>query len=358
MSKAYQIVLLPGDGIGPEVLDEAVKTLEAVGRPTGLEFELITEVAGGAAIDQDNDPMPDRVIDACLAAHAVMLGAVGGPKWDHHTGAMRPESGLLKIRKELGVFANLRPVAVPDCLAEASPLRAEAVTGTDMLVVRELISGIYFGQPRGNDGSEAFNTMRYARNEIERVARVAFEWARRRRNELCSVDKHNVLEVSQLWRETVIDLHRREFSDVKLSHMYIDNAAMQLVLNPRQFDVIVTGNIFGDILSDAGATLGGSLGLLPSASLGGPRGLFEPVHGSAPDIAGQRKANPVAAIACAAMMLDFLEEPEAAAAIRAGIDGALNTGARTGDLCREQHRLVNTCELGDLIREHALARLS
>lgn len=358
MSSTYNIVLLPGDGIGPEVTDQAVLCLDAVAAASGFSLNYTTEVAGGAAIDQDNDPMPDRVVEKCLAADAVILGAVGGPKWDHHTGAMRPESGLLKIRKSLGVFANLRPVQVPDSLAEASPLRPEAVAGTDMLVIRELISGIYFGQPRGNDGNEAFNTMRYNREEIERVARVGFEWARKRDNRLCSVDKHNVLEVSQLWRQVVIELHEKEFSDVELSHMYIDNAAMQLVLNPRQFDVIVTGNIFGDILSDAGATLGGSLGLLPSASLGGKTGLFEPVHGSAPDIAGQAKANPIAAIACSAMMLDDLGEASAAKAIRTGIEAALNQGLRTGDLCREGHTLASTIELGTAIREAAVAACS
>lgn len=353
--KTYNIVLLPGDGIGPEVVEQAVRVLEGVAAAHDFSFAFTTEVAGGAAIDQDNDPMPDRVIEKCLASNGVILGAVGGPKWDHHTGHMRPEAGLLKIRKALNVFANLRPVAVPESLAESSPLRPEAVAGTDMLVVRELISGIYFGQPRGNDGTEAFNTMRYHRDEIERVARVAFEWARRRDNRLCSVDKHNVLDVSQLWRTVVTDLHTAEFSDVELSHMYVDNAAMQLVLNPKQFDVIVTGNIFGDILSDAGATLGGSLGLLPSASLGGTVGLFEPVHGSAPDIAGQGKANPIATISCTAMLLDELGEAAAAEAVRKGIATALDSGARTADLCRDGTSPVDTSEMGRLILEGALA---
>lgn len=357
MSKTYNIVLLPGDGIGPEVTDQAVRILEAVAASQGFAFNFSTEVAGGVAIDQDNDPMPDRVVAACKAADGVILGAVGGPKWDHHTGFMRPEAGLLKIRKELNVFANLRPVSVPDSLAESSPLRTEAVAGTDFLVVRELISGIYFGEPRGNDGTVAFNTMRYHRDEIERVARVAFQWARRRRNQLCSVDKHNVLEVSQLWRTVVTELHEAEFSDVELSHMYVDNAAMQLVLNPKQFDVIVTGNIFGDILSDAGATLPGSLGLLPSASLGGSVGLFEPVHGSAPDIAGQGKANPIACIACAGMMLDELGEATAAAAVRAGIETALASGARTADLARGGDA-VDTTAMGQLIHDGAMAHLA
>jgi len=353
--KTYSVVLLPGDGIGPDVTEQAVRVLEAVAQAGGFAFDFSTEVAGGAAIDQDQDPMPDRVVQKCRAADAVILGAVGGPKWDHFTGTMRPESGLLKIRKELGVFANLRPVSVPPTLAESSPLRTEAVSGTNFLVVRELISGIYFGQPRGNDGTEAFNTMRYHRSEIERVARVAFEWARKRDNRLCSVDKHNVLDVSQLWRTVVTELHQAEFADVELTHMYVDNAAMQLVLNPRQFDVIVTGNIFGDILSDAGATLPGSLGLLPSASLGGVTGLFEPVHGSAPDIAGKGIANPIACIACAAMLLDDLGEATAAAAIRSGIEAALNTGARTADLTKDNP--VGTETMGSLILEHTLAAM-
>ncbi len=359
MTKEYQIVLLPGDGIGPEVTDEAVLLLEALAAAYDFTLRFTTEVAGGAAIDQDNDPLPDRVVEACLAADAVLLGAVGGPKWDHHTGAMRPESGLLKLRKSLGAFANLRPVAVPDSLATASPLREAAVRGTDLLVVRELTGGIYFGEPRGRRGvgdeEEAWNTMRYSAGEVRRVARVAFEWARKRGGRVTSVDKANVLVVSQLWRDTVTALQGAEFPDVALEHMYVDNAAMQLVLNPRQFDVIVTGNLFGDILSDAAATLGGSLGLLPSASLGGKVGLFEPVHGSAPDIAGQGKANPIAALLSVAMMLDDLGESAAAAAARSGVEAALADGLRTGDLWREGLTRASTAELGARIREHALA---
>ena len=358
MSKNYNIVLLPGDGIGPEVLKEAVGLLEALSEPCGYTMSFSEEAAGGAAIDQYEDPMPDSVVEACKAADGVMLGAVGGPKWDHHTGAMRPESGLLKIRAELGVYANLRPVAVPDSLAEASPLRPEAISGTDMLVVRELTGGIYFGQPRdrtGEPGNEtAFNTMVYTTPEIERVARVAFEWARKRSGRVCSVDKANVLVVSQLWRETVTKLHAEEFSDVELTHMYVDNAAMQLVIRPSQFDVIVTGNLFGDILSDAAATLGGSLGLLPSASLGGKTGLFEPVHGSAPDIAGQSIANPIACIVSAAMLLDDLGESKAAAAIRAGVEAALSSGARTADLYRDGYEKVSTTEMAARIKDAAL----
>lgn len=357
MSKTYKIAVMPGDGIGTEVMAETIQLLDALSAKLGFKLQYNEQAAGGAAIDQFNDPMPDHVIAACKASDAVLLGAMGGPKWDHLTGAMRPESGLLKIRKELNVFANLRPVSVPAALADSSPLRPEAVSGVDLLTVRELVGGIYFGQPRGNDGYEAYNTMRYTVPEIERVARVAFEWARKRRNKVTSVDKANVLDVSRLWRDTIKQLHAKEYSDVELNHMYIDNATMQVVLNPRQFDVIVTGNIFGDILSDTTATLGGSLGLLPSASLGETYGLFEPVHGSAPDIAGQGKANPVAMILTASMMLDFLGETKAAAAIRKGYEAALAQNFRTADLWREGNKKATTSEMGRVIREEALKSL-
>lgn len=357
MSKTYKITLLPGDGIGPEVVAESVKLLDAIAEKSDFSFEFTEKLAGGAAIDACNNPLPQDSIDACKASDAVLLGAMGGPKWDHLTGAMRPEGGLLKIRKELNVYANLRPVAIPASLANSSPLRPEAVSGVDLLTVRELTGGIYFGQPVGNDGNEAFNTMRYSVMEIERVTRVAFEWARKRRNKVTSVDKANVLEVSRLWRDTVKRLHETEYSDVELNHMYIDNATMQMVINPRQFDVILTGNIFGDILSDTSATLGGSLGLLPSASIGSGVGLFEPVHGSAPDIAGQGKANPIAMILSTAMMLDHIGESAAASAIRKGFEAALNSPLRTGDLCTKDHKLATTSQLGDLIRTETLKNL-
>jgi 3-isopropylmalate dehydrogenase len=357
------ILVLPGDGIGPEVCNEAVTTLKALAEKKGLSIAFSEDHAGGSAINAYNDPMPDSVIEKAKAADAVLLGAVGGTKWDHHVGDMRPESGLLKIRRELGVFANLRPVAVTEALASASPLRPEAIAGTDMLVVRELTGGIYFGQPRGRTGEkgneDAFNTMRYTTPEIERVARVAFTWARRRGGRVCSVDKANVLVVSQLWRDVVTELHANEFSDVELSHMYVDNAAMQLVVRPSQFDVILTGNLFGDILSDAAATLGGSLGLLPSASVGGPVGLFEPVHGSAPDIAGKGIANSVAMLLSTAMMMDELVQPEIADAIRAGVNAALDQGLRTADLHQEGVTTkVSTSEMAAAIRETALASLA
>jgi len=357
MSQTYKITLLPGDGIGPEVLSESVKLLNAIAEKSDFDFEYTEAPAGGAAIDAHNDPMPESTLAVCKASDAVLLGAVGGPKWDNLTGALRPESGLLKLRKELGAFANLRPVALPPALAESSPLRPGAAIGIDLLTVRELTGGIYFGEPVGNNGKEAFNTMRYTVEEIDRVARIAFEWARKRRNKVTSVDKANVLEVSRLWRDTVIQLHQSEFSDVELDHMYIDNATMQMVINPRQFDVILTGNIFGDILSDTSATLGGSLGLLPSASIGGGIGLFEPVHGSAPDIAGEGKANPIAMILSCAMMLDELGENAAAHAIHEGLEAALGHNARTSDLWHEGYKKASTSEMGDLIRNETLKHL-
>lgn len=353
MKKEYNITLLPGDGIGPEVIHEAVKVLDAVAKNSNFSIIYNQQHAGGAAIDAFGDPMPDNVIEVCKNSDAVLLGAVGGPKWDDLTGTLRPESGLLKIRKELGAFANLRPVTVPASLANNSPLRPEAVSGLDLLTVRELTGGIYFGKPTGEEGEggdkKAWNTMIYSVNEIQRVARVAFDWARKRRNKVMSVDKANVLTVSRLWRDTVKSLHEAEYQDVALDHMYIDNAAMQMVINPRQFDVILTGNIFGDILSDASATLGGSLGLLPSASVGGAVGLFEPVHGSAPDIAGQGKANPLAMILSVAMMLDSLGEVAAANSIRFGVNEVLNQGYRSGDLWCEGNILSTTSELGQLV---------
>ena len=353
MSKNFNITLLPGDGIGPEVINEAVKVLSSISKKYNFSLTYNEQPVGGAAIDAFNDPMPNSVVEICKNSDAVLLGAVGGPKWDNLTGSMRPESGLLKIRKELGAFANLRPVSVPEALAENSPLRPEAVSGLDLFTVRELTGGIYFGTPAGEKGEginkHAWNTMIYSVAEINRVARVAFEWARKRRNKVTSIDKANVLTVSRLWRDTVKNLHKLEFSDVELDHMYIDNAAMQMVINPRQFDVILTGNIFGDILSDASATLGGSLGLLPSASVGGKVGLFEPVHGSAPDIAGMNKANPFAMILSAGMMLDTLHESDAANHIRSSVEKVLDENYRSSDLWREGNKLATTSELGDLV---------
>ncbi len=333
---SYHVAVLPGDGIGPEVTDEAIRVLKAAASAHGFAFTFDTHPIGGTAIDTYGEPLPEATLSACRNAEAVLLGAVGGPSWDNETGSRRPESGLLKLRKSLGVFANLRPVAVPESLAEASPLRADRVAGTDVLIIRELTGGIYFGTPREVSLEASplvgMNTMVYTEPEVARIARVAFSWAQKRSGRVTSVDKANVLEVSQLWRAVVTRVHQDEFPDVALDHLYVDNAAMQLVRDPRQFDVILTGNLFGDILSDLAATLPGSLGLLPSASVGGPVGLFEPVHGSAPDIMGMGKANPLGAILSGAMLLDELGQRAAAQAIRRGVDAALKAGHRTADL--------------------------
>lgn len=354
---SYHIAWLPGDGIGREVTEVALDAMHALGEPLGFALTAEAHPVGGAAIDAAGHPFPDATRDACLAADAVFLGAVGGPAWDDATGDRRPESGLLALRKALGVYANLRPVAVPDALAAASPLRTDVVRGTDVLIVRELTGGIYFGTPRDRTAREAFNTMRYTAGEIRRVARVAFEQARRRDGRVTSVDKANVLAVSQLWRDTVRALHTEAYPDVELDHLYVDNAAMQLVRDPRPFDVVLTGNLFGDILSDLAATLPGSLGVLPSASLGGSVGLFEPVHGSAPDIAGTGTANPVAALLSGALLLDELGQPAAARAMRHGVTAALSNGLRTADLWREGYRRVTTAEMGTAVTRLALAAL-
>lgn len=353
--KTYRIAWLPGDGIGREVTEQAIRVLEHAGNRFGFHVTAGEWAAGGAAIDAFGTPLPEETLAACKQSDGVLLGAVGGPKWDDRTGEARPEAGLLRLRKELGVYANLRPVSVPDVLAVASPLRREIAAGTDLLIVRELTGGIYFGEPKGRtsteEGEVAFNTMRYTAHEIERIARTAFEWARRRRGLVTSVDKANVLEVSRLWREIVSRLHASEYADVKLEHLYVDNAAMQLVRRPSEFDVVVTGNLFGDILSDLAATLPGSLGLLPSASLGGRVGLFEPVHGSAPDIAGEGKANPIAAILSVAMMLDDWDESSAAASVRRAVDAVLEDGLRTGDIWEAGRTRVDTEGMGARIAE-------
>ena len=350
----YHIACLPGDGIGPDVSRAAFDVMHAVGDAAGFALTVDEHLAGGAALDATGDPLPPATRAACTAADAVFLGAVGGPKWDANTGDQRPEAGLLALRKLLGVYANLRPVTVPAALAEASPLRPDRVADTDVLIVRELTGGIYFGEPSGRSDHDAHNTMRYATDEVARIAHVAFQHAQRRGGRVTSVDKANVLTVSQLWRDVVTDLHQAEYPDVELNHLYVDNAAMQLVRDPTQFDVVLTGNLFGDILSDLAATFPGSLGLLPSASIGGDVGLFEPVHGSAPDIAGQNVANPIAAILSGALLLDELGASQAASAIRTGVQGALDDGARTADLAHDGQQHVSTAEMGDHITAHAL----
>ena len=331
-TRSLSVTLLPGDGIGPEVTREAVRVLETASETYGVRLSTQEHPVGGAAIDAAGDPLPAATLDACLAADAVFLGAVGGPAWDGVDPAIRPERGLLRLRARLGAFANLRPVTVPEAQAARSPLRAEVVAGTDLLIVRELTGGIYFGTPRERTDTEAFDTMRYSVHEIERIARVAFEWAGRRGGRLASVDKANVLASSALWRDTVARLGAEEFPHITVEHLYVDNAAMQVVRDPRQFDVVVTGNLFGDILSDLAATLPGSLGLLPSASVGGPVGVFEPIHGSAPDLAGRGLANPLAAVLSAAMLLDEADLPEAAASVRRAVEATVAAGTVTPDL--------------------------
>jgi len=349
----YRIAALPGDGIGPEVTAAAVDVLHAVAEAADFRLDVEEHPVGGAALDATGDPLPEATRAACSSADAVFLGAVGGPKWDSEKGSRRPEAGLLALRKLLSAYANLRPVVVYDALTEASPLRLERVRGTALLIVRELTGGIYFGTPREHTDVSAHNTMKYTRTEVERIARVAFERARDRNGKVTSVDKANVLEASRFWRDTVTALQQAEYPDITLEHLYVDNAAMQLVLDPRQFDVLLTGNLFGDILSDLAATLPGSLGLLPSASVGSEVGLFEPVHGSAPDIAGKGVANPVGAILSGALLLEEVGETRAATAIRAGVESALSDGLRTADLARAGEDPVSTTKMTARITRYA-----
>lgn len=355
MTQQYRITLLPGDGIGPEIMAVAVEALKRVGANTGIEFAFQEALMGGAAIDATGEPLPADSLALCKDSDAVLLAAIGGYKWDTLPNSQRPERGLLALRAGLGLFANLRPAQIFPQLVDASSLKREVVEGVDILVVRELTGGIYFGQPRGIFATETgekrgVNTMVYSESEIERIGRVAFEAARKRNKRLCSVDKSNVLEVSQLWRDRITQL-AAEYPDVELSHMYVDNAAMQLLRNPKQFDTIVTGNLFGDILSDAAAMLTGSIGMLPSASLGasGP-GLFEPVHGSAPDIAGQDKANPLAQVLSAAMMLRYgLSEAEAANQLEQAVLTVLDQGYRTGDILSSGMKAVGCKGMGEAL---------
>jgi 3-isopropylmalate dehydrogenase len=327
-----KILLLPGDGVGAEVTAAAVEVLNAVATKFGHTLELSEGLIGGVAIHQTGSPLPDDTVRKALAADATLLGAVGSPEFDDAPPQKRPEKGLLGLRQALEVFANLRPVKMWPALVESSPLKNEIVTGTDMIIVRELTGGLYYGQPRCIENDRAVNTMVYTRAEIERVARKAFTLARGRRGKVTSVDKSNVIENSQLWRRVVTDV-AREFPDIELDHLLVDNCAMQLVLNPRRFDVMLTENMFGDILSDEGAVLAGSIGMLPSASLGESKGLYEPVHGSAPDLAGQNKANPMGAIGSAAAMLDYsFGLAQEAAAVNTAIGRVLDSGRLTADL--------------------------
>lgn len=352
-----RVLLLPGDYIGREVLPEAEKVLVCVAEGLGVELSLDHGLIGGAAVDAEGEPLPEATLAKARAADAVLLGAVGGPAYDALPPAIRPERGLLQIRAALDLFANLRPAILYPQLAEASSLKPERVAGLDILIVRELTGGIYFGEPRGireldNGERQGFNTYVYSETEIRRIARVAFDLAAKRAARVCSVDKANVLEVSMLWREVVTEL-AAEYPDVALEHMYVDNAAMQLVRAPKQFDVLVTGNMFGDILSDAAAMLTGSIGMLPSASLNARgQGVYEPCHGSAPDIAGQGKANPLAAILSVAMLLRYsLDCAAGAAAIEAAVGRVLDAGLRTADIARPGARTVSTRAMGDAVVE-------
>jgi 3-isopropylmalate dehydrogenase len=357
MSKQFKLTLLPGDGIGPEVIGEVKKLIGWIEKKGRLSFELHEDKIGGSAYDAYGVPFADQTLDACRKSDAVIMGAVGGPKWDSVDYARRPEAGLLRMRKELGLFANLRPAIVFDALVDASTLKPEIVKGLDILIVRELIGGVYFGEPRGiedlgNGERRGVNTQVYTTSEIKRIGRVAFELARKRGNKVTSCEKANVMESGKLWREDMTALHKAEYGDVTLEHMYADNCAMQLCRNPRQFDVIVTDNLFGDILSDEAAMLTGSLGMLPSASLGeiGKPGVFEPIHGSAPDIAGQGKANPLATILSFSMALRYaLNKGDVADMIDAAVQDVLGKGIRTGDIMADGCTLVNTSGMGDAL---------
>ncbi len=346
-----KIVILAGDGIGPEIVDEAVKLLKSL-RSEGLDIELEYGLIGGAAYDETGTPLPDETVAMSRTADAILLGAVGGYKWESLDISVRPEKGLLGIRSQLNLFANLRPAILYPQLAEASTLKADVVAGLDLMIVRELTGGIYFGQPRGirtldNGEKEGFNTLVYKESEIKRIAKVAFDIAQKRQGRLCSVDKANVLESTELWRETM-ETVASNYSDVSLSHMYVDNAAMQLVRAPKQFDVMVTTNMFGDILSDCASMLTGSIGMLPSASLDeNGKGMYEPIHGSAPDIAGQNIANPLATILSVAMMLRYtLDEPDLADRVEKAVSSVLDQGLRTADIYSEGMIKVGTTEMG------------
>ncbi len=354
--KKFRIAVLKGDGIGPEIVESTLRVLRKIEELFDVQFEFEEGLIGGIAIDQTGTPLPDETLQLCKNSDAVLLGAVGGPKWDDLPTDKRPEKGLLKIRKELDLYANLRPAKVWEPLIDASPLKPEIVRGTDMLVVRELTGDVYYGEPRGifEEGGKrvGINTMKYTEDEIRRVVRKAFEIAQKRRKKLTSVDKSNVLEVSGLWRD-VVEEEKKNYPDVELEHLYVDNCAMQMVRRPNTFDVIVTGNIFGDILSDEAGVVVGSLGMLPSASVGDRYALYEPVHGSAPDIAGKGIANPIATILSAGMMLKYsFGMDDANELIEKAVEETLNQGYRTPDIYSEGCKKVGTDEITDKIIEN------
>jgi 3-isopropylmalate dehydrogenase len=353
---SYRIAVLPGDGIGAEVTREAVRVLQAVAKGAGIGLELEEAIIGGAAIDAHGTPLPEPTLRLCRDSQAILFGAVGGPKWDHLRPPERPEAGILRIRKTLDLYANLRPARLYPMLVDSSPLKREIVEGADLMVIRELTGGLYFGEPRGIEGvgpgRRGVNTMAYTAHEVERIAHLAFQVARGRRKRLTSVDKSNVLVVSQLWREVVTEVGQG-YPDVTLDHLLVDNCAMALVTSPRRFDTIVTENTFGDILSDEAAVIAGSMGMLPSASLGGKVGLYEPIHGTAPDIAGQGIANPLAAILSTAMLLRHsLDLPAAADRVERAVERALAAGYRTKDIRSPGTTLVSTGQMGaQVVRE-------
>lgn len=350
-----KVLVIPGDGIGIEVTEVSVSILKTVGERTGVEFTLESDLLGGCAIDAHGVPVTEETIEKAKQSDAVLLGAVGGPKWENIEHHLKPERGLLELRKQLDTFANLRPAIVHTALANASTLKREVVEGVDIMVVRELTSGIYFGHPRGSEQlgereQKAFNTLHYTTSEIERVAKMAFEIARKRKNKVTSIDKSNVLESMVLWRNTVTELHDRQFPDVTLEHLYVDNAAMQLIRRPADFDVMLAGNMFGDIISDEAAQLTGSLGMLPSASVGNEGAIYEPVHGSAPDIAGKGVANPIASVLSMAMMLRYSFDMDGAAMqVEQAVKKVLDNGYRTSDIYEEGKTRVTTEEMGSLI---------
>ena len=354
MNKKHQIVILPGDGIGPEVVREGLKILSAVAEKFGFSFDLEEGTIGGAAIDKFGEPLPQSSLELAIKADAVVLGAVGGPKWEGLDYEIRPERALLGLRDKLELYANLRPAKVFSTLVDASSLKKEIIENTNIMIVRELVGGIYFGKPKGveklEDGNEkGINTLVYTTPEIKRIAKIAFEVASKRKKKVLSVDKANVLESTELWRKVVTEVHA-DYQDIELSHMYVDNCAMQLIKDPKQFDVIVTTNMFGDILSDEAAMLTGSIGMLPSASLGGNNGMYEPIHGSAPDIAGQDIANPIATIMSIAMMFKYsFGLDEASELIESAVEKILQNGFRTKDIMDNCGKLVGTKEMGDLI---------
>ena len=356
MKTALNIAVFPGDGIGPEVVEEALKILKIIESKLGLKISLNEAPVGGAGYEATGHPLPEASLKAAQNADAVLLGAVGGPKWENIDFSLRPERALLGLRSSLGLYANLRPASIFPALVDSSTLKREVVEGLDLLVVRELTGGIYFGEPRGIDTLEdgtrrGFNTLVYTEPEIVRITRIAFDVARKRNKSVCSVDKANVLEATGFWREVVTNLHS-EYSDVNLSHMYVDNCAMQLVRNPKQFDVILTTNMFGDILSDEASMLTGSIGMLPSASLGEKYAMYEPIHGSAPDIAGQELANPLATILSVGMMFKYsLGREEPNTWIEEAVEAVLAKGVRTADIMSDGMKQVGTKEIGDMVAE-------